>query len=261
MMSMRAPFCSACSVTDSGIGHVERHDLDPLDLAKRVEAGKRLPGIGETDKHDRGARVREGLRHRLTDGVAAVGDQHAAEFRIAGHLAQMGIVGHVFGVLRRQCDRDRRAALVELEFEPHPAALDRVAVQMRDHDRTGIELHGADPPRRALAKVRIGRGLHRGFRQQRTAAIDVTERQPRRQARRAGIARRIDDGVAVEADLQGEAAFRRRGGEAMRGAAAHALRAERLPRPSQRILALGADERFGHAALASMAAQDDRPRS
>ena len=175
-----------------GIGHVERHDLDPLDLAKRVEAGKRLPGIGETDKHDRGARVRERLRHRLADGVAAIGDQHAAEFRIAGHLAQMGIVGHVFGVLRRQCDRDRRAALVELEFEPHPAALDRVAVQMRDHDRTGIELHGADPPRRALAKVRIGRGLHRGFRHQRTAAIDVTERQPRRQARRAGIARRVD---------------------------------------------------------------------
>ena len=29
----------------------------------------------------------------------------------------------------------------------------RVAVQVRDDDRTGIELHGADPPRRALAKI------------------------------------------------------------------------------------------------------------
>ena len=261
MMSIRAPFCSACSVTDSRVGHVERHDLDALDLAQRVQAGKRLPGIGETDKHDRGAGIREGLRHRLADGGAAVGDQHAAEFRIAGHLAQMRIVGHVRGVLRRQRDCDRRAALVELEFEPHPAALDRVAMQMRDHDRTGIELHGADAPRRALAKVRIGRDLHRGFRHKRAAGIDIAERQPRRQARRAGVARRIDDGAAIEADLQGEAPLRRRGGEAMRGAAAHALRAERLPRPPQRILALGADERFGHAALASTAAQDDRPRS
>ena len=67
--------------------------------------------------------------------------------------------------------------------------------------------------------------------------------------------------AAVETDLQREAPLGRRGGEPMRGAAAHALRAERQPRPLSGFLRLGRDERFGHAALARMAAQDDRPRS
>ena len=262
MMSMRAPFCSACSVTDSvsvtSSGTISTRSI----LRSASRPGNGFQASARPTNTIDGAGVREGLRHRLADGVAAIGDQHAAEFRIAGHLAQMRIVGHVFGVLRRQCDRDRRAALVELEFEPHPAALDRVAMQMRDHDRPGIELHGADPPRRALAKIRIGRGLHRGFGDQRAAAIDVAERQPRRQARRAGIARRIDDGAAVEADLQREAAFRRRGGEAMRGAAAHALRAAAAAASAcSGFLRLGRTSGSVTQALASMAAQDDRPRS
>ena len=91
---------------------------------------------------------------------AAVGDQDAAEFRIAGHLAQLRIIGHVRRVLVRQRDRDRRAALVELELEPHAAALDRIAMKMRDDDRAGIELHGADAPGRALAEIGVGRCLH-----------------------------------------------------------------------------------------------------
>ena len=168
-MSMRAPFCSACSVTDSvsvtSSGTISTRSI----FFSASRPGNGFHGSARPTNTMRGAGIGERLRHRLTDRGAAVGDQHAAEFRIAGHLAQMRIVGHVRGVLFRQRQRHRRAALVELELQPHAGAFGGVAVQMRDHHRPDIELHGADPPRRALAEIRIGRGLHRGLGDQRAA--------------------------------------------------------------------------------------------
>jgi len=229
-----------------GIGDVERHDLDFLDLAQRVLAGERLPRIGDADEHDVGAGLGEGLRHRLPHGGTAIGDQHAAEFRVAGHLAQLRIVGHVGGVFLRQRDQHGRAALVELEIEAHARAFFDVTVQMRQDDGAGVELGEARAPRRALAEVWIGRGADGGFGEHRAAIVDWHERHARRQALRAGVARRIEYLLAVGAALQLEPPLRRRRGQALRGAAADRLRIERLPRLLERVLPLGPDERCGH---------------
>ncbi len=105
-----------------GVGDIERHDLDTLDLAQRLLPRKRLPRIGDADEDDIGAGLGESLRHRLPDRGAAVGDQDTAEFRIAGHFAQLRIVGHVGGVFLRQGDHHRRAAFVEFEIETNAIA-------------------------------------------------------------------------------------------------------------------------------------------
>ena len=82
---------------------------------------------------------------------------------------------------------------------------------------------------------------------------------PRRQADGTGIARRIDEGAAVEADLQREAAFRRRRRQAMRGAAAHALRRRAAAASAAAdSCASGGRAARSSAALARMAAQDDK---
>ncbi len=138
------------------VGQIERHDVDALDLAQRVHAGKRFPRVGDTNKYDGHPRRRERFRHRLADGGAAVGDQDAAEFRITGHFAQLRIILHVRcrGIRKRK--HHRRATLVELQAEPHAATFNRIAMQMRDDQRADVKLHGAQPPRHALAKIRVG---------------------------------------------------------------------------------------------------------
>ena len=261
-MSMRAPFCSACSVTDS-VSVTSSGTISTRSI--RRNASK--PGNGFQGSAS------------PTNTIDAPASENA--FAIAWPTAVRPSVISTrrnFGsqVISRRCGS---SAMFSVSFpgsaiataEPLRSSLnssrtrcafDRVAMQMRDHDRAGVELHGADPPRRAFAEIGIGRGLHRRLGDQRAAAIDIAERQPRRQAGRAGIARRIDHGAAIEADLQARSG----------PSAAAAVRpcAVRLRTPCgrsgsrvrlQRVLALGAGERFGHAALASTAAQDDRPRS
>jgi hypothetical protein len=164
------------------IRHVERHDFDALDFAQIAHPGERLPGIRKSDKNDRRSGIGKRFGHSLPDAGAAIRDQDTAELRIARHLAQMRIISHVLGVLFRQRDRHRRAAFVELELEPHAPALHRIAVKMRNDDRADIEFHGPHPPRRALAKIGIGRRPHRRFGDERAAASHVAEWKTRRQA-------------------------------------------------------------------------------
>src|SRR5262245_37976861 len=243
------------------VRHVKRNNLHAFDLAQAVQPWKWLPGISQSDKHNCRAGIGKGLGHGLADWRAPICDQNAAELRITCHLAQMRVISHVRRILLRQRHGDRRTTLVELEFKPHAGALHRIAMKMRNHDRAGVEPDGSHPPRRALAEVRIGRYSYGRFRDQRAAGIHVAEWDSRRQARRAGVAWGVNDGAAVETDLQREASLRRRRGEAMGGAAANSLWAERQSHPLERIFSFRTDERWGHAVLARMAAQDDRPRS
>ena len=124
------------------VGHIERYDLDTFDLAQRLHAGERLPRVGDTNKQDGRSRRRERFRHRLADRISAVGDQHAAIFRITGHFAQLGIVLHVGCRGIRKGKHHGSATLVELQTEPHAGAFDRIAMQMRNDQRAHVEFHG-----------------------------------------------------------------------------------------------------------------------
>ena len=94
----------------------------------------------------------------------------------------MRIISHVLSILFRQRHDDRRPAFVELELEPHPRALHRIAMKVRNDDRTGIELYCSHPPRRALPKIRLGRCPHGRLGHQCAAAIDIAEWKSHRQA-------------------------------------------------------------------------------
>jgi len=111
-------------------------------------------------------------------------------------------------------------------------ALDHVAVQMRHHRRPAIQRHHPDPPRQMPAEIRIGAHSDRGLGQHRPARRHVLERQPRRQAAWAGIARRIGRRTAISTHLQREPAQRGGGRQPVRGAAAQAGRCGAHARPS-----------------------------
>ena len=133
---------------------------------------------------------RQSLGQRLAHRGAAVGDQHAAKLGIAGELAPLRVVGHVRGILRGQRHGDRLAGLVELQLQPGPLSFAQVAMEMRHDRRAGIERHGADAPRHALAEIDVGRGTDGRLGEQRAAIVDVrngsrAERQ-RGQASRGG---------------------------------------------------------------------------
>ena len=68
-MSMRAPFCSACSVTDfvsvTSSGTISTRSI----LRRLVQPGKRLPGVGDADEHDRRAGIGKGFRHAWPTAV------------------------------------------------------------------------------------------------------------------------------------------------------------------------------------------------
>src|SRR5207244_4210857 len=82
-----------------------------------------------------------------------------------------------------------------------------------DDHRPGIELYRAHAPGRALTKVGVGRGPHRRLGYEHAARVDVAKWKARRQTRGTGVARRIENGVAIEANLQREASLCGGGGE------------------------------------------------
>ena len=210
--------------------YIERHDLDAVNFVQLVHAGERLPRVSDTNKYDRGFSCRECFCHRLSDRVTAVGDQHPAEFRITGHFAQVRIILHVGCRRIRKSKHCGSAAFVELQGKPHAAAFNRIAMQVRHDQWASVKLYGADPPRYALAKIRVGRDPHRGLGNERAARLHIAIGQAGRETRRTGVARRINYAAALFTYLQGEAAFSRGCGQTVRSAAAHALRAQRRAR-------------------------------
>ena len=128
------------------VGDVERHDLDLLG----VELRRLLPRLRDADPDDVGAGLDQRPRQRLPDRALAVGDQHLAEFRIAGHLAQHRIVRHVRRILRRQRDQHRLSALVEMRAHAHASA----ACNRHADARAGSAPRRAAPVRAATARAR-----------------------------------------------------------------------------------------------------------
>ena len=119
--------------------------------AQRGLAGKRLPRIGDADENDRRARRRHRARHRLTGGVAAVGDQHAAELRVAGQFPQLHVVLLMLRRAVRHRQRDGIAALVQTQGHADAVALG--ARRRADGQRT-MGRNPAQPCRCATACAR-----------------------------------------------------------------------------------------------------------
>ena len=127
-------------------------------------SGALLPRLGDAEPHDVGAGLHQRLGQRLPDRALAVGDQHLAEFRIAGHLAQHRIVRHVHCVLRRKRDQHRLPAFVEMRAHRDARRRGAIAMQVRQQ-RLGpaSSLHRAEPERHALAIVKLVRVMQHGI--------------------------------------------------------------------------------------------------
>ena len=184
------------------------------------------------------------LHERLADRGLAVGDQHLAELRVAGHLAQHPVVGHVFALLRSGNPISTACAGA---VEPRADAAPRVGRARRTSPcRCTItvgpasRLHQAQPPRQALAEEQVVAVVQHGLAEQLALAALRAPLQPRRQAAVAGLARRVLHRAAVLAHLQFEAAFGGGRRHAERNAAARPRRQVHLPRAQHRVLALGA---------------------
>ena len=126
-----------------------------FELRQRRRFGALLPRLGDAEPHDVGAGRDQRLGERLADRALAVGDQHLAEFRIAGHFAQHRIVRHGCRVLRRQRNQRRLPAFVEMRAHFDARRRGAVAMQMRQRDWPRVEPHGAEPDRHARAIVEL----------------------------------------------------------------------------------------------------------
>ena len=135
------------------IGDVQRHQRHLRQFPELGEPRELLPGFCVPHPHQVGAGADERAHERLADRGLAVGDQHLAELRIAGHFPQLSVVCHVGYVLIRKTNEHAHAGLIEPRAHPHARRrCAHVAVQVHDDGRAGIELHHAEPPGHALAK-------------------------------------------------------------------------------------------------------------
>ena len=147
-MSTLPPISPASSRTDLRVGDVERHQRTCGSVARSSKPGSFFHGSAMADPDDVGAGLRRALHQRLADRGLAVGDQHLAELRVAGHFAQLPVVCHVYGLLVREarpappgrrgraCARHRARGAVGTS--PCRCATTR---------RPAVELHQAEPPR------------------------------------------------------------------------------------------------------------------
>ena len=245
------------------IGEVERQQRHLRQCGERIEARGTLPRLGLPDPHDVRTRIDQSTGKRLAHGGSTIGDQGLAKLRVAGHLAQLSVVGHVRHVLFRKPHQHRHPRLVEAGVHANARGRRRhVAMQMHHHRRSGIEPHHSETPRQPLAeeyvvavgKPRLGDQLAR--------ARLPSPRQRGREAAHAGFARRILRGTADRADLQLEPTLGRPGREAKRNAAALPGRQHGEPRSQHRVLPRRSRDGLGHAAPpASTAAPLHSPRS
>ena len=211
------------------IGEIERHQRNLLgELRQAIEARRLFPRLGIAGPDQVGAGSDDGFDQRLSERRFGVGNQDFAEFRIAGHFAKLAIVGHVRGILLRNCDKRRLPCFVEAGDDVHARRRRRaIAMQMGDHDRSAIELDHAEPPRHAFAVKQFVAVMQQRFGNELAGAVLRAPVEPLRQACAARLPRRILHCSAVAADLQFELAARRRGSKPKRDTAATARRQRR----------------------------------
>src|SRR5712692_5254197 len=96
------------------------------------------------------------IYQRLPYGGLAVGDEHLAEFRVAGELAQLPVVCHVRSLLLGKCDQHRLPGAVEHRSYTYSCRrFFNRTMKMGDHGRAAVEPRQAQPPGQALAKEQI----------------------------------------------------------------------------------------------------------
>ena len=126
-----------------------------------------LPRLGMADPDDVGAGLDQRRTMRLADRGLAVGHQHLAELRVAGHLAQHLVVGHVGAPFVRKSNQHGLAGAVEPGADAHARRrIADLAVQVDHQRRAGIEMHQAQPPGQPLAEEQVVAVVQRGAAEQ-----------------------------------------------------------------------------------------------
>ena len=255
-MSTLPPISPASSVTERPLVRSSGTSVTCGRAVMSSRPRQLLPRLGMADPDDLGAGLHQRLDERLADLGLAVGDEDLPELRVAGHLAQHLVVGHVFALLGRKSDQHRGAGAVEARADVdahrgwrgvgHARRRRHVAVQVDDHRRPGVEAHQAEPPRQPLAVERVVAVVQHGLAEQLAGAGLRRPLQLGRQAAMAGVARRVLHRLAALADLQLEAALGGGRGHAERGAAARERRQVHLPRAQHRVLPARLHQRHRH---------------
>ena len=159
-MSTLPPISPASSVTERPLVRSSGTSVTCGSARDVVEPGQLLPRLGVADPDDLGAGLDQRLDERLADLGLAVGDEDLAELRVAGHLAQHLVVGHVFALLGRKSDQHRGAGAVEprADVDAHRVHARRRAAAATRRRRAGARSpsarHRGAPGRAATAAAR-----------------------------------------------------------------------------------------------------------
>src|SRR5712692_1271593 len=161
------------------------------------------------------------IYQRLPDGGLAVGDEHLAEFRVAGELAQLRVVCHVRSLLLWKPDQHRLSGAVEHRSYANPCrGLFDGTMKVGDHRRAAVEPRESQPPGQPLAEEQIVAMVQDRAREELGIPRLRFPLKLNRKAMLAGFPRRVLHRAAVAALLQLEAPLRGSGGEVERDAAA-----------------------------------------
>src|SRR5712692_204575 len=201
------------------------------------------------------------IYQRLPYGGLAVGDEHLAEFRVAGELAQLPVVCHVRSLLLGKCDQHRLPGAVEHRSYTYSCRrFFNRPMKMGHHGRAAVEPRQSQPPRQPLAKEQIIAVMQDGVREEFSIPRLWFPLKLNRKAMLAGFPRRVLYRAAVAALLQLQAALRCGRRQAERDAAARRRRQRRQPCPEDGIFTSWTKNRFSHD-FAMMTAPEPRPRS
>src|SRR5579863_1786215 len=161
------------------VGDVERHRCRLRYLAQLWQTRDLLPRLGFAHPNRLGAGVRQSAHDRLTGCRLAVGDQDFSSTRIARHLTQFRVGGQVGPPVWGYGEQYGLAGAVQCRFDANAARRGGDAlVQINDKIGAAVEADHSDAPGKALAEIKLLRGMQDGVGEEFALTVVRTPNEP-----------------------------------------------------------------------------------
>ena len=145
------------------VTHVQRYEFDVVDLLEAVPFGPVAPPFRLTGEDEGSIGPGEGPGQGLAAFAACICNQYAPKLRAAGQFAQLGIIFHSWYLLLGQGKQDTVTRLVKAVNHADISLGLTVPMNMTDHRRAAIQLHGTDPPRGTFTEINVCAGPYDGL--------------------------------------------------------------------------------------------------
>jgi hypothetical protein len=130
------------------------------------------PAFRLTGEDEGGIGRGEGPSQGLAAFAACICNQYASKLRAAGQFAQLGIIFHSWYLLLGQGKQDTVTRLVKAVNHADISLGLTVPMNMTDHRRAAIQLHGTDPPRGTFTEINVCAGANDSLGDQPTPVRD-----------------------------------------------------------------------------------------